>query len=99
VIRVLSFVVGRDDKKAARILNAVGVGLAQDAILLDALFGAARVFDRIAPAAVQQAMIAPSRAVGEIAFFHQHHLEAAQGSIPRYSSASRAASNHENFGL
>ena len=74
-IRPLIF--GCDHEKATGVFDAVGVRLAQDAILVDTLLGAARVFDHIAPAAVDEPVIAPGGAMGEVALFNEDRLKAA----------------------
>ena len=88
-----------EDEEAAGIFDALRHDAAQDAVLFDALMGRLRVFDRIAPAGVQQAVVAPAGAVAQVAPFDQHGLEAAHRQVARQAGARRAAADDEDFSL
>ncbi len=98
-LRIVAFVFGRDDKHTARIFDAVRMRAPQDTVFFDALDGALRVLDDIAPARVQQTVVAAGGAVREVALFHEHHAEAAQRSIPGHAGARGAAADNEDIRL
>src|SRR5690606_24714212 len=99
LVGVVAFVFRRDDEKAARVLDTVGMGIAQDGVFGDALLGAARVFDDVAPAAVDKPVIAPGCAVGQVALFDQDYLNPTQRRIPRHTCAGGTAADHQEFSL
>ncbi len=71
LIGVVALIFGRDHKEAAGLFDAMGVGAAQDAVLLNAFDRAARILDDVAATAVEQTVIASGRSVGQVALFDQ----------------------------
>ena len=86
-------------KQAASIFQTVRHDPAQHFIFVRALGGRLRVFHHVAPAAVQQAVVAPAGAVGQVALFHQHRAHAAQRQVAQHAHASGAAANHQNISV
>ena len=90
-------VVGRGEEEAAGVLDGVRHDLAQDAVLFDALARRLRVVHRIAPARMQQAVVAPRRAVGQVGALDQRHPQAAQCQVQGRPAAGRAAADHQDI--
>ncbi len=88
---------GGDDEKTAGVLEAVRHDPAQDLVLDGALGGRLRVLDDIAPAAVQQPVVAPAGAVGQVALLHQHGADAAQRQVAQDAHARRAAADDQHI--
>jgi hypothetical protein len=90
---VSRIIAGQFDDQPAGQFDAMRGDAAHDAIFADALLGRDRIFDRVAHAAVQQAVAAAGRAVGQIVLFEQQHADAAQRQIARYAAAGDAAAD------
>ncbi len=72
---VTGIIPGCDDKKATCILDALRHDAAQDAVFLNAFCCGLRVFYRVTTPAVQQPVVAPGGAVGEVALLDQDRFE------------------------
>jgi len=95
---VLRRVFGQRGEVAARVFNGRGQEALEDQVLPVALLRRARVADDVARAGVEQPVIAPARAVREVALLDEEGLEPAQGSIPCDPEAGGPPSDDENLG-
>ncbi len=89
-------VVRRRDEEAAGVLDGVRHDPAQDAVLVDALARRFGVAHGVAPAGVQQPVVAAGRAVGQIAPLDQRHAQPAQRQVQRGPAARRAAADDDD---
>ncbi len=99
LVDIALVVTGAENEVAAGILQHVGRDLAQQQILVDALFGAFRVPHGVAAAAVQQAVIAPARACSQVTHLDQDHAQAAQSGVPGDAAAGGTAANDDQIGF
>ena len=63
-------------------VDAVGRDAPEHAVLADALGRGLGILDHVPAAAVQQAVVAPARAVGNVALVHEGHARAPQRQVP-----------------
>ena len=93
LIDVGLIVAGAEHEKAAGRLNRLRRDPPHDLVLVDALFGALGVADGVAPAGVQQPVIAPAGPGGEVAHLGEDDANTTQRQIPRQPRAGRAAAD------
>jgi hypothetical protein len=70
---------------------------AQDDIFLGAFSRRLRVSDDIAAAAMEQAVVAPGRAIGQVALLYQHSADATHRQVAQATASGRSAANHEDI--
>ncbi|MFN8562405.1 MAG: hypothetical protein U0703_12470 [Anaerolineae bacterium] len=80
---------------AAGRLNRLRRNSAHDAVLVDTLERAFRVAHGVAPARMQQPVIAPARPGSEVAHVGEDHAHAAQRQIPGDAAARRPPADHQ----
>ena len=89
---------GGDDEQSAGILDAARQDPAQDRVLGRAVPRGDRVFRHVAPAGMEQAVIAPGRAAGEVAALDQDRAEAAHRQVAQDARAGHPAADHQHIG-
>jgi len=87
----------RGDEQPARILDSEGDDAAQHPVLDDALAGGFQVAPGVAPAGVEQAVIASRGAGGEVELVYQQGAQAAPRQIVEGGGSGRAAADDQHI--
>ena len=95
---VVRVVFGGDHEEPAGVLDAVRHDPAQHAVLLDALLRRLGVLHGVAPAGVEEAVVAPGGAVAQVALLDQEGVEAAHRQVTKDPGAGGAATDHQHPG-
>ena len=91
--------VGRGrNKQTAGIFNCLRDDPPQDDVLRGAVAGRAWVRQNIASSGVEQTVVAPRRALAEVALLDQNHFQATQAGIPGDTKSGSASTDDEKLG-
>ena len=90
---------GEGDEQSSGIFNAVGSDRTKDLVFPYAFFGRLAVFDRIAGARMEQAVVAAGCSGGNVVTFYQQYLKTSHSAVARSARACDAATDDNHVKL